>query len=223
MLGAKHQPQGGGEGGGCDGRGRGLGPLLQLPAAGIHRLWDCVRGQEPSVPQSGFSCSKSGFQVHLNLSLVKNRDSLRNLHRNTALIGRAMLLNDMEESTRARVEPKEFNSQTMSMLLKFLYTGSIEQVHLLKGFYSYCLFVFEGAVRQERWGSLQSCGLLWGISTSLEFVWIPPDLFTFRWQAWSKFVRRAWWGRWPLATCWRCWYWRTCTRHQICERPLSTH
>merc|ERR1711990_183898 len=40
---------------------------------------------------------------------------------------RAMLLNDMEESTRARVEPKEFNSQTMSMLLKFLYTGSIEQ------------------------------------------------------------------------------------------------
>ena len=38
MLGAKHQPQGGGEGGGCDGRGRGLGPLLQLPAAGIHRL-----------------------------------------------------------------------------------------------------------------------------------------------------------------------------------------
>ena len=64
------------------------------------------------------------------MSLVKNRDSLRNLHRNTALIGRAMLLNDMEESTRARVEPKEFNSQTMSMLLKFLYTGSIEQVHL---------------------------------------------------------------------------------------------
>ena len=61
-----------------------------------------------------------------------------------------MLLNDMEESTRARVEPKEFNSQTMSMLLKFLYTGSIEQVHLLKGSYSYCLFVFEGAVRQER-------------------------------------------------------------------------
>ena len=39
-----------------------------------------------------------------------------------------MLLNDMEESTRARVEPKEFNSQTMSMLLKFLYTGAIEQV-----------------------------------------------------------------------------------------------
>ena len=167
MLGAKHQPQGRGEGGGCDGRGRGLGPLLQLPAAGIHRLWDCVRGQEPSVPQSGFSCSKSSFQVHLNLSLVKNRDSLRNLHRNTALIGRAMLLNDMEESTRARVEPKEFNSQTMSMLLKFLYTGSIEQVHLLKGSYSYCLFVFEGAVRQERWGSIQSCGLLWGISTSI--------------------------------------------------------
>ena len=44
------------------------------------------------------------------------------------LYGRAMLLNDMEESTRARVEPKEFNSQTMSMLLKFLYTGAIEQV-----------------------------------------------------------------------------------------------
>ena len=44
-----------------------------------------------------------------------------------------MLLNDMEESTRARVEPKEFNSQTMSMLLKFLYTGSIEQVQLVKG------------------------------------------------------------------------------------------
>ena len=41
-----------------------------------------------------------------------------------------MLLNDMEESTRARVEPKEFNSQTMSMLLKFLYTGTIEQVEL---------------------------------------------------------------------------------------------
>ena len=45
-----------------------------------------------------------------------------------SLFGRAMLLNDMEESTRARVEPKEFNSQTMSMLLKFLYTGAIEQV-----------------------------------------------------------------------------------------------
>ena len=44
------------------------------------------------------------------------------------VLGRAMLLNDMEESTRARVEPKEFNSQTMSMLLKFLYTGAIEQV-----------------------------------------------------------------------------------------------
>ena len=40
-----------------------------------------------------------------------------------------MLLNDMEESSRARVEPKEFNSSTMTMLLKFLYTGAIEQVH----------------------------------------------------------------------------------------------
>ena len=40
-----------------------------------------------------------------------------------------MLLNDMEESSRARVEPKEFNSSTMTILLKFLYTGAIEQVH----------------------------------------------------------------------------------------------
>ena len=40
-----------------------------------------------------------------------------------------MLLNDMEESSRARVEPKEFNSSTMTMLLKFLYTGAIEQVY----------------------------------------------------------------------------------------------
>ena len=50
------------------------------------------------------------------------------------LFGRAMLLNDMEESTRARVEPKEFNSQTMSMLLKFLYTGAIEQVPVSPSF-----------------------------------------------------------------------------------------
>ena len=49
------------------------------------------------------------------------------------MLGRAMLLNDMEESTRARVEPKEFNSQTMSMLLKFLYTGAIEQVPITPG------------------------------------------------------------------------------------------
>ena len=49
------------------------------------------------------------------------------------VLGRAMLLNDMEESTRARVEPKEFNSQTMSMLLKFLYTGAIEQVPITPG------------------------------------------------------------------------------------------
>ena len=48
------------------------------------------------------------------------------------ICGRAMLLNDMEESTRARVEPKEFNSQTMSMLLKFLYTGTIEPVNIYK-------------------------------------------------------------------------------------------
>ena len=55
-------------------------------------------------------------------------DDLRSEGKLNSLFGRAMLLNDMEESTRARVEPKEFNSQTMSMLLKFLYTGAIEQV-----------------------------------------------------------------------------------------------
>ena len=61
--GAEHQPQGGGEGGGGDGRGSGPGPLLQLPAAGVHRLWDRLRGREPSVPQSGPGCSQSRFQV----------------------------------------------------------------------------------------------------------------------------------------------------------------
>jgi len=57
----------------------------------------------------------------------------RNLHCHKVVLAarspvfRAMLLNDMEESSRARVEPKEFNSSTMTMLLKFLYTGAIEQ------------------------------------------------------------------------------------------------
>ena len=60
-------------------------------------------------------------------------DDLRSEGKLNSLFGRAMLLNDMEESTRARVEPKEFNSQTMSMLLKFLYTGAIEQVPVSPG------------------------------------------------------------------------------------------
>jgi len=66
---------------------------------------------------------------------------------------RAMLLNDMEESTRARVEPKEFNSQTMSMLLKFLYTGTIEQELLDKNAEA----VFKAADYYEVTGLKQIC------------------------------------------------------------------
>jgi len=66
---------------------------------------------------------------------------------------RAMLLNDMEESTRARVEPKEFNSQTMSMLLKFLYTGAIEQELLDKNAEA----VFKAADYYEVTGLKQIC------------------------------------------------------------------
>ena len=70
-----------------------------------------------------------------------------------------MLLNDMEESSRARVEPKEFNSITMTMLLKFLYTGAIEQVHhKAKEEQMYIhRFKYSGAVGQERRSSVQSC------------------------------------------------------------------
>lgn len=39
---------------------------------------------------------------------------------------RAMLLNDMEESSSAKVQPRDFTSQTMSLLLRFLYTGHLE-------------------------------------------------------------------------------------------------
>lgn len=40
---------------------------------------------------------------------------------------RAMLLNDMEESSSSKVQPKEFDSQTISLLLRFLYRGQLEQ------------------------------------------------------------------------------------------------
>jgi len=40
---------------------------------------------------------------------------------------RAMLLNDMEESAKAKVQPRDFNSQTMSLLLRFLYLGHLDQ------------------------------------------------------------------------------------------------
>jgi len=40
---------------------------------------------------------------------------------------RAMLLNDMEESSSAKVQPREFNSQTISLLLRFIYRGHLEQ------------------------------------------------------------------------------------------------
>jgi len=40
---------------------------------------------------------------------------------------RAMLLNDMEESSSSKVQPKEFDSQTISLLLRFLYRGKLEQ------------------------------------------------------------------------------------------------
>jgi len=66
---------------------------------------------------------------------------------------RAMLLNNMEESTRARVEPKEFNSQTMSMLLKFLYTGAVEQELLDKNAEA----VFKAADYYEVTGLKQIC------------------------------------------------------------------
>jgi len=39
---------------------------------------------------------------------------------------RAMLLNDMEESSSSKVQPKEFDSQTISLLLRFLYRGQLE-------------------------------------------------------------------------------------------------
>jgi len=40
---------------------------------------------------------------------------------------RAMLLNDMEESSSSKVQPKEFDSLTISLLLRFLYRGHLEQ------------------------------------------------------------------------------------------------
>lgn len=40
---------------------------------------------------------------------------------------RAMLLNDMEESSSAQVQPRDFNSQTISLLLRYLYRGHLEQ------------------------------------------------------------------------------------------------
>jgi len=39
---------------------------------------------------------------------------------------RAMLLNDMEESSSAKVEPREFTSHTMMLLLRFMYRGHLE-------------------------------------------------------------------------------------------------
>ena len=49
-----------------------------------------------------------------------------------------------------------------------------------------------------------------------------PAIPYFRSPASRCSVRRPWWGKWQLATCWRCFCWQTCTRHQIFERRLST-
>jgi len=45
---------------------------------------------------------------------------------------RAMLLNDMEESSTQKVEPKNFDYNTMNLVLRFLYKGNIENGPLEK-------------------------------------------------------------------------------------------
>ena len=45
---------------------------------------------------------------------------------------RAMLLNNMEESSSQKVEPKNFDFDTMYLVLKFMYRGEIEHVLLVK-------------------------------------------------------------------------------------------